>query len=152
MIGSLLSPAGAMFNHACNPYPATSALELNPPLPHLHRDWAHPHVTSAPGLGSPPCHICTGTGLGWDAGSPNVIKRAAPTGGLVEFVALEDIAAGDEVPRHAPSRCRRIPTDAVGRDSRYGRPMGHCGTALAQPLAIGLWAIATEGPAGRARS
>ena len=40
MIGSLLSPAGAMFNHACNPYPATSALELNPPLPHLHRDWA----------------------------------------------------------------------------------------------------------------
>ena len=62
---------------------ATSAPGLGSPLPHLHRDWAHPgHIctgtgltpaTSAPGLGSPrphlhrdwarPCHICTGTGL-----------------------------------------------------------------------------------------
>jgi hypothetical protein len=42
------------------------------PVPHLHRDWAHP-ATSAHGLGSPshvraragltPCHICTGTCL-----------------------------------------------------------------------------------------
>ena len=26
------------------------------PLPHLHRDWAHPSPTSAPGLGSPRMH------------------------------------------------------------------------------------------------
>ena len=31
--------------------PATSALGLGPPLPHLQRDWARR------------CHICTGTGL-----------------------------------------------------------------------------------------
>ena len=31
--------------------PATSALGLGSPLPHLHRDWPHR------------CHICTGTGL-----------------------------------------------------------------------------------------
>jgi hypothetical protein len=56
---------------------------MNSPLPHLHRDWAHPcHIctrtgltpaTFALGLNSPlphlrrdwahPCHICTGTGL-----------------------------------------------------------------------------------------
>jgi hypothetical protein len=64
-----------------NPPLLTSALGLRPPLPHLHRDWAHPShsctatgltpPTSAPGLGSPlpylhrdwahPSHICTGT-------------------------------------------------------------------------------------------
>ena len=30
-------------------------------LLHLHRDWAHPPRASAPGLGSPPARICTGT-------------------------------------------------------------------------------------------
>jgi hypothetical protein len=33
------------------------------PCPHLHRDWARPVPTSAPGLGSPRAHICAGTGL-----------------------------------------------------------------------------------------
>ena len=28
----------------------------SPPCHNLPRDWAHPHATSAPGLGSPPCH------------------------------------------------------------------------------------------------
>jgi hypothetical protein len=71
---------------ALGPNPAASALglyaqlyphphrELGSPLPHLHRDWAHPCSISSPGLGPPlphlrrdwarPCHICTGTGLG----------------------------------------------------------------------------------------
>ncbi len=31
--------------------------------PQLHRDLAHRVPTSAPGLGSPSAHICTGTGL-----------------------------------------------------------------------------------------
>jgi hypothetical protein len=63
--------------------PPTSAPELGSPLPHLHRNWAHPcHIcartglnppTSALGLGSPlphphrdwahPSHICTVSGL-----------------------------------------------------------------------------------------
>ena len=30
--------------------------------PHLHWDWARPAATSAPGLGSPLCHIGAGTG------------------------------------------------------------------------------------------
>ena len=51
---------------------ATSAPGLGSPLPHLHRDWAHPPTTSTPGLGAPlphlrrdwahPCNICVGTG------------------------------------------------------------------------------------------
>ena len=71
---------------------ATSAPGLGPPLPHLHRDWAHPcHIctatgltpatsapglelaaaTSAPGLGSPLAHLAPGSGrplphLHWD--------------------------------------------------------------------------------------
>jgi hypothetical protein len=64
------------------PTPTTSAPGLGPPLPHPHRDWAHPsHIrtgngltplTSAPGRGAlrshlhqdwaHPAHICTGTG------------------------------------------------------------------------------------------
>jgi hypothetical protein len=50
-------PECAARRTGCNPYyicsatgltPATSAPRLGSPLPHLHRDWAHP------------CHICTG--------------------------------------------------------------------------------------------
>jgi hypothetical protein len=41
----------------------TSAPGLRPYCPHLHRDWARPLPTSAPGHGSPTAHICTGTGL-----------------------------------------------------------------------------------------
>ncbi len=71
---------------------ATSAPGLGSPLPHLHRDWAHPcHIctgtrlapaTSAPGLGSPlphlhrdwalSCHICTGTRLAPSASAPGL--------------------------------------------------------------------------------
>ncbi len=40
--------------------PATSAQGLGSPLPHLHRDWAHPcHVCAGTWL--TPCHICTRT-------------------------------------------------------------------------------------------
>ena len=39
---------------------ATSAPELGSLLPHLHRTGLTPAI-SAPGLGSPLCHICTGT-------------------------------------------------------------------------------------------
>jgi hypothetical protein len=42
--------------------PATSALGLRSPLPHLHRDWAHP-CRICNGTGLAPVHICTGTGL-----------------------------------------------------------------------------------------
>jgi hypothetical protein len=43
-------------------HPATSAPELGPPRPHLHRDWAHPvHICAGTGLA--PAHICAGTGL-----------------------------------------------------------------------------------------
>ncbi len=31
------------------------------PTSHLHQDRAHPHLTPAPGPGSPPPHICAGT-------------------------------------------------------------------------------------------
>jgi hypothetical protein len=34
-----------------------------PRLPHLHRDWAHPHATICTGTGLTLCHICTGSGL-----------------------------------------------------------------------------------------
>jgi hypothetical protein len=40
--------------------PATSALGLGSPLPHLHRDWAHP------------CHICPGTGLAAATSAPGL--------------------------------------------------------------------------------
>jgi hypothetical protein len=41
---------------------APPTLGLGSPLPHLHRDWAHPcHICT--GLGSRLCDICTGTGL-----------------------------------------------------------------------------------------
>ena len=40
--------------------PATSASGLGSPLPHLHRDWAHP------------CHICTGTGLAPATSAPGL--------------------------------------------------------------------------------
>ena len=69
---------------------ATSTLGLGSPMPHLHRDSAHPYhictgtalglATSAPGLRSAlphlhrdsarPCHICTGTALGLAAPIP----------------------------------------------------------------------------------
>jgi hypothetical protein len=77
------SPCGPLAAVRTGLNPPTSAPRLGSPLPHLHRDWAHPgHIrtgtgltppTSAPRLGSPlphlhrdwahHCHICTGTGL-----------------------------------------------------------------------------------------
>jgi hypothetical protein len=61
---------------SCSVLPATSATGLGslpPHLPHLHRDWAHPHPIRL-GLGSPhphlhrdwahPHHSCTGPGRG----------------------------------------------------------------------------------------
>jgi hypothetical protein len=55
--------------HACigtgSPPAADSHLRLDcvHAVPHLHRDWARPLPTSAPGLRSATAHICTGTGL-----------------------------------------------------------------------------------------
>jgi hypothetical protein len=41
--------------------PPTSAPGLGSPLPHLHRDWAHPcHICAGTGL--TPAHICAGIG------------------------------------------------------------------------------------------
>jgi hypothetical protein len=47
---ALRGPIGCKVTTAATA-PATSALGLGSPLPHLHWDWARP------------CHICTGTGL-----------------------------------------------------------------------------------------
>jgi hypothetical protein len=40
-------------------------MELGSPLPHLHRDWAHP------------CHICAGTGLTAATSAPGLQEAAA---------------------------------------------------------------------------
>jgi hypothetical protein len=56
-----------------------SAPGLGLPLPHLHRDRAHP-ATSAPGPGSP-CHICTGLGL--TCASPHAVSPTCHAARLV---------------------------------------------------------------------
>jgi hypothetical protein len=120
-IGPTLStPAGATNPIPCGPNPeatsahgagtgltpATSALELGSPLPHLHWEWAHP------------CHICTGTGLtpatsalGLPVGltpalstQPNPCRRAEQSrahGTHVRSMALHCNA----VPNHGTAMC-----------------------------------------------
>jgi hypothetical protein len=71
------------------------------PCRHLHRDWAHPMPTSAPGPGSPHCNICAG-----DWAHPMLSSAS----GL-----------GSPLPTSAPGLGSSLPTSAPG----LGSPCPH---------------------------
>jgi hypothetical protein len=139
---------------------STAVPRQGSPLPHLHRDWAHPYhictrigltpTTSAPGLGSPlphlhrdwahPCHICTGTGL------PPTTSARRPVGCCVAM-RRERLRCHDGVPA---LQCWLTLRGLAGRPHRrepvpahhYGswRPFYSLGLAFgASPVAVQMW-------------
>jgi hypothetical protein len=90
---------------------------LGSPLPHLHRDWAHPaHIFT--GTGPHRCHICAGTGPTPPSSAPNGHWLLSYENGRVCAWPLPHTAAARW---HAYDACRpaRI---------AYGRCAAHMGT------------------------
>ncbi len=85
---------------------------LTPPLPHLHRDWAHPcHICTRIGLS--PCHTCLGTGPAPSTSAPGLCWRSA--GGVLRTALLYSLhshAAGRvRDPRAATARSVQQPCE-----------------------------------------
>jgi hypothetical protein len=95
--------------------PRLSAPGLGPPLPHLHRDWAHP------------CHICTGTGF-TPATSECAGTATNPCGWSAHRMALpawRSSAAGGAISsRTASAAAPAAATSAVGASSGKARRGG----------------------------
>ena len=140
------------------PAPATSAPGLGSPVPHLHRDWAHP------------CHICVGTGRrrarrlimrrrrpplelkvveikGYSKKDGATSLRVSDNHGLVEVTA-------PDLKRCAPHPCRTEPRVRKRRSAQHCDPtdVTACAAPLRQRGCVWHWMVRSGPPPAATRS